>query len=159
MIKPAICFKEEIEKALAEYFYSEEMFFYRGCLENRLLAVYDNSDDGLIQLAVLDDKENLIGFIEFTMNHYSSCASDFGAFSFDKGNPIMGKELFTLFEELLKTVHRLTFSAIEGNPATRGYDHFLQRHKDIGNKHVFIDTIKDRKGNYRNSYLYEFVNK
>lgn len=160
IIKPAICFKEEIEKALAEYFYSEEMFLYwGGSLEDYLLTVSTCSDNGRIQLAVLDDDENLIGYIGYIVDYYSSSAAHFGAFSFDKGNPIMGKELFNLFEKLLKTMHRVEFRAIQGNPAIRGYDHFLQKHKDIGKKHIFTDSLKDREGKYRDSYVYEFVNK
>lgn len=158
MIKPAICYKADVEKALAEKFYTDEMMYYRGCLDSSLLEVDDNSEDGRFQYAVLNGKGDLIGFISYWVDYYSSCAYGFGIFSFNKGNPVMGRDLFYLLEELLKTLHRVEFRAIEGNPAIRGYDHFLERHKDVGRKHILTDTFKDRTGKYRNEYIYEFVN-
>lgn len=158
MIKPAICYKADVEKALAEYFYTDEMMYYRGCLDSHLLEVDDNSGGGRFQYAVLNSKGDLIGFISYCVDYYSSCAYGFGIFSFHKGNPVMGRDIFYLLEELLKTMHRVEFSAIEGNPAIRGYDHFLERHKDVGRKHILTDIFKDRTGKYRNEYIYEFVN-
>lgn len=71
----------------------------------------------------------------------------------------MGKELFDLLERCVNTYHRVAFMAVEGNPATRGYDKFLARHSDIGRKIMFRDVFKDVRGNYRDTYTYEFVNK
>lgn len=158
MIKPAICYKEQLERALTEYFYTDEMMFYMGCLENSLLNISEESNGSQIQLAVLDSKEQLIGYIAYWINYYSSSAYGFGAFSFDKGNIIMGEELFGILEELIKIMHRVEFRAVSGNPAIRGYDRFLEKHKDIGTKHVLTDEFKDKYGNYRDSYIYEFVN-
>ena len=162
MIKPAICYKEEIEKALGKYFYTDEMMFYQGCLDSGLLSVSDSNNGQMygekFQFAVLDKKEKLIGYIGYWVDYYSSCAYGFGAFSFDKGNIVVGEELFNLLERLIKTMHRVEFRAVSGNPAIRGYDHFLGMHKDIGKKHVLTDEFKDRAGNYRSTYIYEFIN-
>lgn len=158
MVKPAICYKGEIEKALAEYFYSDDMMFYQGCLDSRLLSVSDISDNGNFQFAILDDDEKLIGYIAYWVDYYDSCACGVGAFSFDRGNIIMGMEMFNILEGLIKTMHRVEFRAVSGNPAIRGYDHFLEKHKDIGKKHILTDVFKDKSGNYRDSYIYEFVN-
>ena len=158
MIKPAICYKEQLEKVLTEYFYSDEMMFYMGCLENRLLEISDENNGGQVQLAVTDSKEKLIGYIAYWVDYYSSSATGFGAFSFERGNPIMGKELFNTLEKLIKTMHRVEFRAVEGNPAIKGYDRFLKRHEDIGKKLVLTDDFKDTEGRYRDTYIYEFVN-
>ena len=45
MLKPAICYKEQIENALKEYFYSDDMMFYMGCSCSYLLSVADNNED------------------------------------------------------------------------------------------------------------------
>ena len=69
----------------------------------------------------------------------------------------MGKELFNLLEKVIHDMHRVEFRAVSGNPAVKGYDRFLERHKDIGTKHVFRDAFRDLKGDYHDTYLYEFV--
>ena len=70
----------------------------------------------------------------------------------------MGQELFRLFEKLINTLHRVEFGAVSGNPAVRGYDRFLERHSNIGKKHILTDAFKDTNGRYRDRYIYEFIN-
>ena len=158
MLKPAICYKEQIENALKEYFYSDDMMYYVGDIDSYLLQVNDSGENGRYQWAVVDSKDKLIGYIDYTVDRYSSRACNFGAFSFDKGNPLMGKELYGLFEKLINTLHRVEFRAVSGNPAVKGYDKFLQKHSDIGKKHVLKDVFKDANGKYHDDYIYEFVN-
>ena len=100
----------------------------------------------------------MVGCIDYKIDRYSSCAYNFGAFSFERGNPIMGKELYDLFERLINSLHRVEFRAVSGNPAVKGYDKFLEKHADIGKKHVLKDVFKDANGKYHDDYIYEFVN-
>ena len=158
MLKPAICYKTEIENALKEYFYTDDMMFYQGCVNSYLIEVSDKGEGGHYQYAVVGKDNKLIGYIAYSMDYYSSCAYNFGAFSFDRGNPIMGKEMFELMENLIHRVHRLEFRAVSGNPAIKGYDKFLERHKNIGSKHTFRDDFRDVNGIYHDTHLYEFVN-
>lgn len=157
MLKPAICYKTELESALREYFYTDDMMFYQGCINSYLIEIADKAEDGHYQYAVVDGDSKLIGYIGYRIDYYSSCAYSFGAFSFDRGNPIIGKELFDLLERLVKQYHRVEFRAVSGNPAVKGYDKFLERHKDVGYKHVFKDEFRDLQGKYHDAYLYEFV--
>lgn len=158
MLVPAICYKEEIEKALGKYFYTNDMMYYTGWRESSLIEIATNSNDGRFQYAVTDDAGNLIGYLAYYNDYYSECAYGFGAFSFDRGNPIMGREMFNLLECLVKSKHRVEFRAVSGNPAIRGYDKFLEKHTGIGKKIVLTDEFKDANGIYHNSYIYEFVN-
>lgn len=50
---------------------------------------------------------NLIGFLSYSIDYYSSNAYNFGLVSFDKGNPIIGRDLFNKLEELVSTLHRV----------------------------------------------------
>lgn len=159
MLKPAICYKTEIDCAMGEYFYTDDMMYYIGDNNSYLLEIRENSRDGVYQWAVVGKDGNLIGYIAYGVDYYSSCAYNFGAFSFDRENPVMGKEMFELLERLIKTLHRVEFRAIEGNPAIKGYDRFLERHSDIGKKHVLTDVFKDISGKYHDTYIYEFVHK
>lgn len=158
MLKPAICYKEQIENALKEYFYTDDMMFYIGGVENYLLTVGDSGENGKYQYAVVGEENKLIGYIGYSIDRYSSCAYNFGAFSFDRGNPIMGKELFDLTENLVNSMHRVEFRAISGNPAIKKYDKLLERHSDIGRKHILLDVFKDASGNYHDVHIYEFIN-
>lgn len=159
MIKPAICYKAEIERALGEYFYTDDMMYYIGDNVSYLIEVRESGRDGVHQFAVTGKDGKLIGYIAYAIDYYSSCAYNFGAFSFDRGNPIMGKELFDLLEKLVTTLHRVEFRAIEGNPAIKGYDRFLERHSDIGRKVILRDVFKDTHGKYHDTHIYEFINR
>lgn len=159
MLKAAILYKEEIESKMKEYFYTNEMLFYVGEPDDCLPTIADNSNGRTyFQYAVVNNDEKLIGFISYKVDYYSSCTYNFGAFSFDKGNPIMGSELNNLMEKLITKFHRVDFRAISGNPATRGYDAFLKKHLNAGRKLVLKDDFRDADGNYHDVYIYEFIN-
>lgn len=158
MLKPAICCKAEIENALKEYFYSADMMYYTGCNNSYLLQVSDSSEDGRYQWAVTHEDGRLIGYIEYQVDQYSSCVHNFGAFSFKRGDPVMGKELYNLLESLIAGYHRVEFRAVSGNPAVKAYDRFLEKHREIGSKHVMTDVFRDADGNYHDDYIYEFIN-
>ena len=157
MLKPAICYKTEIENAIKQFYYTDDMMYYTGSIDNAAIDIPSESD-GYYRYAVMDTKGRLIGYITYFVDWYSSCAYNFGAFSFNRGNPIMGRELFRLFEKLIHTLHRVEFLAVEGNPATKAYDKFLKRHANIGKKHILTDAFKDTNGNYHDDYIYEFIN-
>lgn len=159
MLKPAICYKEEIESALKKYFYTDDMMFYQGYMNNELIEIPTQCRFDDCHFAVIGECLELIGYISYKVDLYSSCAYNFGAFSFVRSNPIMGKELFGIMEKLVNKMHKVSFRAISGNSALKGYDAFLERHKDIGVKIVFRDEFKDMDGNYRDVIYYEFVNK
>ena len=132
MLKPAICYKAEIENALKEYFYTDDMMFYQGCVNSYLIEVSEKGKDGHFQYAVIGDGDKLIGYIAYTIDYYSSCAYNFGAFSFERGNPVMGRELFSILENLVNRMHRVEFRAISGNPAVKGYDKFRSEERRVG---------------------------
>ena len=77
-------------------------------------------------------------------------------FSFDRGNVLVGKDVFDKLEELIKTLHRVEWRAVGGNPACRCYDSFIERHN--GTKHILKDSIKDKNGEYHDDIIYEIVN-
>ena len=158
MIKPAICYKKELEDALKKYFYSQDMMLYTASMDSQLIDIAEKCDYGNYQLAVLDNRNTLIGFISFIINFYSSSVTQFGAFSFKKGNPIMGKEIKRVIEILISKFHRLEFYCLKDNPSVRSYDRFLNKHCDIGRKITLKDVFKDMDGNYHDFYVYEFIN-
>ena len=153
MLKPAIMYKEELLKLFAEQVYTEDFFLYVGypyCNELPNIELNDN----VFQWAILFN-DKVIGYFAYRVNPYEDSVSHFGLYSFDKGNPVVGKSVFDKLEELVVRYHRLEWRMIGGNPVERSYDKFCERHKGV--KHLFKDVVKDAEGNYRNEIVYEIV--
>lgn len=155
MLIPAVIMKNEILDNFKRYFYSEDMMYETGCMNNWLPDIVDCPDESTFQYAIVHN-DVLIGYLGYTVDWYSSKVYNFGLFSFDRGNPLIGKDVFNKLEELTSKFHRIEWRMVGGNPAERGYDSFLKRHN--GKKHILKDAIKDKEGNYRDDVIYEIVN-
>lgn len=158
MLKPAILYKERLNEAIKPYFYTEDMFYYNGCIDSAPIEVADDTEQSRFQFAIVNKDDDLLGYIGFIWNCFHSSASRFGAISFDRGNPIVVRDMLRLVETLIKKVHRVEFASVEGCPAIKGYEKFLERHSDIGRRIKFCDSVRDLDGKFRGLYVYEFVN-
>lgn len=155
MLIPAILYKEQIIKNMQKYFYTNDMMYETGCMENWTPQIYDCPNESQFQYAIVDKNEKLIGYLGYYVDWYASKAYNFGLFSFDRGNILVGKEVFNKLEELVQKFHRVEWRAVGGNPACRGYDSFIKKHN--GTKHVLKDSIKDKNGEYYDDIIYEIV--
>lgn len=156
MLIPAAVRKDEIVLEFKKKYYSEEMFYYTGALDNSLPNISDCPGESTFQYAIVDEKnEKLLGYVAYTIDWYTSCAYNFGLMSFDEGNPLIGKALYEIFQKILpeKKIHRVEYRMISGNPIQRNYDKFCESFN--GNKYVLHDILKDSKGIYRDEYIYE----
>ena len=156
MLKPAALYKGMLEQKMKEWYYTDDMMYYSGCLNNVLPDVDEVPYETLYQYAIVSDKGNLIGFLSYRIDYYSSVAYNFGLFSFDRGNITIGRDVFQKLEELTSKFHTVTWRMVSGNPAERNYDSFCKKHN--GDKIVIRDYIKDREGNYRDSIIYNIIN-
>ena len=156
MLVPAILYKDEIVKDMQKYFYTDDMMFETGCMDNWIPNIIECPEGSQFQYAIVDSNEKLIGCLLYSVDWYASKAYNFGLFSFDRGNILVGKDVFNKLEELVSTLHRVEWRAVSGNPACRGYDSFIKRHN--GNKHILKDSIKDKNGNYHDDIIYEIIN-
>lgn len=156
MLVPAILYKEEIVKNMSKYFYTNDMLYETGCMDNWIPNIVECPDENTFQYAIVHN-DILIGYFGYVVDWYVSKAYNFGLFSFDRGNPVVGKDVFNKLEELVSKLHRVEWRMVGGNPAERGYDNFIKRHN--GNKHILKDSIRDRDGNYRDDIIYEIINK
>jgi hypothetical protein len=101
------------------------------------------------------DKGSVIGYLSYYIDRATNCASGFGLYSFDTGNPVIGVDVFSELERLLSIVHRIEWRVISGNPVVRHYDKFCESHG--GNKVVLHDCTKDMSGNFHDEYIYEIL--
>ena len=158
MLIPAILKKQEIEQSFKRYYYTDDMMYETGYLDSWSPEISENPDACTYQYAIVDSKNNLKGYLAYTIDWYSSSAYNFGLISFDRGNPIIGMDLFKEMEKLIHEykLHRIEWKVISGNPIKKHYDKFCKKYN--GNIIKLTDVFKDRYGNYRDSYTYEIIN-
>ena len=158
MLKPAILFKEEIENNFKKYYYTDDMMYETGTLNNWLPNVQEEPQDGQYQYAIVNSQDKLIGYLDYHIDWYCSCAHKFGLISFDRGNPTIGKDLYNELNKLINDykLHRIEWQMVSGNPAERSYDRFCKKFN--GTKHILKDSIKDKYGKYHNDIIYEIIN-
>ncbi len=158
ILVPAVLYKEEIAREFQKKFYTEDMLFETGSLNNWIPNIIDEPDASTYQFAILDSTK-LVGFICYRIDWYSSCASQFGLISFDKGNRIIGLAVYRTMRKLIYEykLHRIEFRMVGGNPVERHYDKMCSHFG--GTKHVLKDAIKDRYGRYHDDVIYEIIRK
>lgn len=154
MLVPAILYKEQIIKEFQTLYYTEDMMFESGCLNQRCPEIPETPNEGRFDYAIVHN-DKLIGYLSYQVDYYASKAYNFGLISFDRGNITIGKDLVNKLEELVSRLHRIEWRMVGGNPVERSYDRFCEKHN--GKKHILKDAIKDAKGNYRDNVIYEIV--
>lgn len=158
MLKPATCYKREIQREVAKKYYSEEMFYFTGYRNSSNITVEDEYDAGHYQWASVDNEGNLCGFIGYRIDFFEEAAYSFRIMSFMDGlNLIIAKDLNDVMEKLLTdyNIHRIEWRAIEGNPAIKAYDRFIKKYG--GRRLELHDAVKDVYGNYHDEYIYEIL--
>lgn len=154
MLVPAILYKEEIIREFKKLYYTEDLFLESGWLGQSHPRIEDESSPGYFQYAIIDNSR-LLGYLSYQVNYYTSTAYNFDLLSFDKGNIIVGRDVFNKLEELISIFHRVEWHMAGGNHSERSYDRFCKKHN--GKKHILKDALKDVKGNYRDDVIYEIV--
>ena len=159
MLKPAIIYKDEIERKFNEQLYTQDFFYYTG---------YDGStyipeikrEDFLFQYVIIDGNkpigQNVIGYFSYRLNTLSDTINNFGLYSFDRGNPIIGRDILKKMKELVQSHHRVEWRMIAGNPVKRHYDKFCRRYGGVVVK--LHEAVKSTSGEYVDEYIYEIVN-
>ena len=157
MLKPAILYKYEIEKKSKELFYTDDYMYYIGYPWYRVISIPETSEDGFIAFASVDKDDNVVGYIAFKHNRIDNCADHFGLISFDKGNPILIRDLKAVVDMIMNKlkVHRMEWRCIEGNPVARHYEKFCKKHG--GNILRLHDCLKDLSGKYHDVFIYEII--
>ena len=82
MLVPAILYKDEIIKGMQKYFYTDDMMFETGCMDNWTPNITECPEGSQFQYAIVDNNEKLIGYLGYAVDWYTSKAYNFGLFSF-----------------------------------------------------------------------------
>ena len=155
MLRPAILYKEELLKKFSEQLYTDDYHFYLGYAAGTVLPKIEEHENS-IQYAIID-KEKVIGFLCYWVDYASKSVSSFGLYSFDKGNPIIGFDLYKEMNKLRKRFHRIEWKMVGNNPVKKYYD---KKCKEWGGTiYQLHDATIDLEGNYQDLYIYEVINK
>ena len=154
MLKPAILYKDILEEKFAKLLYSEDYYFYNGYASGEPFSL--KCEDGTYNYVFVDKNNNVLGFLTYQIWDLVDTVHNFGLISFKKGNSILGKDLFNKLKELLSNHHKLEWRVLGDNPVKRHYDKFCNKYN--GYIHHLHDSVKNLKGEYVDSYIYEILN-
>lgn len=154
MLKSALLYKKELENKFAEIMYDDEYYLYMGYVHGHELPKIEPQDN-VYQWAIVDDKDDVIGYFTYQIQVSTDTVLNFGLYSFDRGNVLVGIDVFNKMEELVKEHHRIEWRMIGGNPIKKSYDRFYQKHN--GNCVVLHSVTKDMHGKWHDKYIYEIV--
>lgn len=157
MLVPAVLYKSEIISKFQEKYYTEDMLFETGSLDNWIPDIIDEPNASDYQFAIMDNSRKLVGYLCYNIDWYKSCASRFALMSFDKGNRNIGIAVYKTIKKLIYKykLHRIEFRMVGENPVERHYDKICSHFG--GTKHILKDAIKDRYGKYHDDIIYEII--
>lgn len=129
MLKSALLYKDQISDLYLETWYNPEYMYYTMSSGTEQFH-FDNNNFDHHQFASVDDKDNVIGVITYTVDYQAMSATSFGAIAFQKMNGVFMKDLRQAVEDIFfkYNMNRLAFYAVADNPAVRGYKNFVKRY-------------------------------
>lgn len=155
MLIPAIARKDELEQLYAEHLYDKDMFFYNGYPYCNTMPEFIPREN-IYKRAIVDNKTSrVIGYFTYMIETNSDNVCSFGLYSFDRGNPLIGIDVYRKMKELIKNHRRIEWRMIGDNPVEKYYDKLCDRFN--GHKVILFDVVKDNEGNYHNECIYEIV--
>lgn len=171
MLVPAITYKETIEQEFQEIQYSDKYLWYTGSIDNYDIEVKTEGDK--FAFAIVDKSDELygdivIGYISFRVDWYCSMAYNFSLIKFDITEDSLCSTLImaNAIREVIRMIesfklHRIDFRCVSGNPAEKKYDKIIRRicceGKYDGLGHRFRDNIRDYRGEYHDTIMYELI--
>ena len=80
ILVPAILYKKEIIKVMQKYYYTDDMMFETGCMDNWTPNIIECPEGSQFQYAIVDNNEKLIGYLGYSVDWYTSKAYKYGLF-------------------------------------------------------------------------------
>ena len=129
MLRPAQLYKDRLYKEYIKTWYDTNYMYYTGWTGDQAPEIPDNNYDSHHFVSV-DKDDNIIGYINYSVNWVSMSADRFGIISFKKGNIEFAKDVYKAICDLFEVYHmnRISWRAYVDNPAIRGYRNFVRKH-------------------------------
>lgn len=129
MLKPAQLYEDKLREEFISSWYKPENIYYNGWAGQDVPEL-PNNNYGSHHFVSIDDKENILGYISYSVDWNAMSAYNMGIISFRKGSVLFGKDVYeaicNLFEKY--NMNRVSWYAYVENPAIRGYENFIKKH-------------------------------
>lgn len=135
MLRPAQNYVSEIQRKYIEHMYDINYQWYYGYSGTEVPCIPDNNYEKH-WFASVNDKNEVIGIITYSINISSMSCCNFGIMSFDKGNLSFVRDIKQAIDDIFfkYNFNRLDFNCFVGNPALRGYRNFIKKYggREVG---------------------------
>jgi hypothetical protein len=137
MLKPAQLYEEELRRKMVSCWHDPAYMYYSGWTGDEVPKLPDNYYDEHNFVSV-DKDDNVIGYIAYHVSWSTMSAYNFGAISFDRGNLLFGRDLFTAIDNLFNRYHmnRIQWRVIADNPVAKSYKRFIMKHGGVECSHL-----------------------
>lgn len=157
MLKPAQLYKEKLQEENIKAWYQQENIYWNGGTGDSQIDIHDNNYN-CHQFVSVDKDDNVIGYIDYSVDWAAMSADRIGIISFRKGSVEFAKDVYTAICDLFEKYHmnRIQWFAFADNPAIRGYRNFIKRH---GGRECayFRQYIKLMDGKLHDSVSFEIL--
>ena len=151
-------YEEQIRHKMWEIWYDERYQYYFGGSYRMDFSLACNNDYPQRAFAVLNNKDELIGCIKYSIDTDLGVAMWFGAINFSEDRFTFGKALKQVIEDcfLKFGLNVVEWNVICGNPIERSYDRMCEKlgGRIIGIRHR---RVKDMAGNICDDKIYEIL--
>lgn len=129
MLRPAQLYQEKLQEENIKAWYKPENIFWNGGPGDSAIELPDNNYDSHHFVSV-DKKDNVIGYISYSIDWSAMSADRFGIISFRKNSIEFAKDLYKAICDLFEVYHmnRVSWLAFADNPAVKGYRSFIKKH-------------------------------
>lgn len=157
MLKPAQLYKDRLYKEYIKTWYDSNYMYYTGWTGDQAPEIPDNNYDSHHFVSV-DKDDNIIGYINYSVNWVSMSADRFGIISFKKGNIEFARDVYNAICDLFEKYHmnRISWLAYVENPAIRAYRNFIKKHggRECG---YYRQIARLQDGKFHDSVCFEIL--
>lgn len=152
-------YEEQIRQKMWEIWYDERyQYYFGGSWRNDFSLADNNGDYQKRAFAVLNDSDELLGYISYSVDNELRIAQWFGAINFSDDKLTFGRAIQQVIEDcfLKFGMEVVEWNVICGNPIEKNYDRMCKKlgGRIIGVRH---HRTKDLAGNVHDDKMYELL--
>lgn len=128
-LKLAQLYKGKLNEEHIKTWYNPDYIFWNGSMGNSMVQIPDNHKH-ICSFVSVDRKDNIIGYIAYTVDWFSQSADLIGIISYKKHNLQFVEDVYHVICDLFEVYHmnRISWFCFADNPAVRGYRNFIKKH-------------------------------
>ena len=156
MLKPAIKYREQLEKFQVETWFSDKYKYWNSSVYYDALQVDESTWCKHQFVSVVNDE--VIGYIEYSIARAENNVSSLSIINFSDNKIAFGRDLRKALKDIFEFYHfqKINFSVIIGNPIEKSYDKMIAKYggRIVG---IFKNDAKLIDGQYYDRKTYEIL--